>query len=60
MQEARTQQYVLELDVEADPIQGQVRNGEEAFDFTGWLGLASALERLIAISARSNGSTTKE
>lgn len=48
MQEARTREYVLELDVEADPIEGRVRDGGDAFEFTGWLGLASALERLLS------------
>jgi hypothetical protein len=55
MPDARTQEYVLELDVEADPIEGRVRDGEAAFDFTGWLGLASALERLISSAGGSNG-----
>ena len=48
----RTREYTLELDIDADPITGRLRNGsEKACAFTGWLGLASALERQIAASA---------
>ena len=45
-----TREYVLELDVDADPISGRLRDGSEAFAFSGWLGLASALERLLSAS----------
>ncbi len=62
MQEEKTREYVLELDVESDPIEGRVRDGGDAHDFTGWLGLASALERLISAAATSHDKTngTKE
>ena len=51
----RTREYVLELDVEADPIAGRLRGHDrESCDFTGWLGLASALERMIATAGASN------
>jgi hypothetical protein len=47
---------VLELDVEADPIAGRLRDHDgEAFDFTGWLGLASALERLLDAPGQPDG-----
>ena len=54
MNPTRTREYVLELDVAADPIEGRVRDDGQAYDFTGWLGLASALERLISASARAD------
>jgi hypothetical protein len=55
----RTREYVLELDAEADPITGRIHDGGggDAYDFTGWLGLASALERLISAAT---GTTTNE
>jgi hypothetical protein len=41
--------YTLELDAAADPIAGSLRDerGDDV-DFVGWLGLASALERLLS------------
>jgi hypothetical protein len=51
----RTREYTLELDIDADPITGRLRNGSgEACAFTGWLGLASALERQLAAPATNN------
>jgi hypothetical protein len=56
MEQERTREYVLELDVESDPIEGRVRDDGDAHDFKGWLGLASALERLISkTSNETNG-----
>jgi hypothetical protein len=60
MQQPGTREYVLELDVHSDPIEGRVRDGGSAHDFTGWLGLASALERLISASANYNDEHDKE
>jgi hypothetical protein len=38
----------LELDAVADPIRGCITAGDgEAQEFVGWLGLASAIERLL-------------
>lgn len=49
MTASRTREYVLELDLDSDPISGRLRDDAgEALDFTGWLGLASALERMVA------------
>lgn len=43
-----TRSFVLELEAEAQPLTGRVREDPGAsVDFVGWLGLASALERLI-------------
>jgi hypothetical protein len=46
----QTREYVLELDVESDPIEGRVSGGGEGVEFTGWLGLASAIERMISVT----------
>jgi hypothetical protein len=54
MNPTRTREYVLELDVVADPIEGRVRDEAQTYDFTGWLGLATALERLISASASTD------
>jgi len=53
---SRIHEYVLELDLDAEPIEGRLRDGDEAFPFAGWLGLASALERLSsAATGRADG-----
>ncbi len=40
---------VVELEHDGDGIAGRVRDPSGAFiDFTGWLGLAAAIERLAA------------
>lgn len=37
----------LELDLDADTIGGRLEGPEGQREFTGWLGLASALEQLL-------------
>ena len=34
----------LTLDASSDPISGEVRNGQQAFAFIGWLNLMQAVE----------------
>jgi hypothetical protein len=41
--------FRLDLDVKARPITGRLEEAEGAgHEFTGWLGLAAALERLLS------------
>jgi hypothetical protein len=44
---------VLELDVGSDPIVGSLQAHGSRFDFSGWVGLATALEQ--AISTATDG-----
>jgi hypothetical protein len=44
---------VLELDVSSDPIVGSLQAHGSRFDFSGWVGLATALEQ--AISTATDG-----
>jgi hypothetical protein len=50
--------FTLRVNVEADPIAGDLADeGGGAHEFVGWLGLARALEALLALeSARAWGS----
>jgi hypothetical protein len=38
---------VLTIDDGSEPIQGSVTDGDNALPFSGWLGLAAALEQLL-------------
>jgi hypothetical protein len=39
---------VLELEVGSEPIVGSLQAGGRRFDFSGWVGLATALEQAIS------------
>jgi hypothetical protein len=41
----------LELEVGSEPIVGSLRADGRRYDFSGWLGLATALERAISTAA---------
>jgi hypothetical protein len=42
---------VLELEVGSEPIVGSLQAGGRRFDFSGWVGLATALEQAISTGA---------
>ena len=43
---------VLDIEPAADPIRGRLSTpDEEAQEFVGWLGLASAIERLLTLAS---------
>jgi hypothetical protein len=41
----------LELEVGSEPIVGSLSTDGRRYDFSGWLGLATALERAISTAA---------
>jgi hypothetical protein len=50
MEDMRTEALIVEVDLDAHPIQGRVRreaNGS-AGEFEGWMELTALLERLLA------------
>jgi len=54
-EEARPIRAWLELDLDAEPIQGRLSPpGAEPNPFTGWLGLTVAIEGLRAVPAPSD------
>jgi hypothetical protein len=42
---------VLHLDPVSEPLRGRVEIGDEAIEFTGWVGLAGALDRALTSAA---------
>jgi len=49
--------FQVEVEPGTDPIKGLLRSGERELGFTGWVSLASALERVI--EASESGSQQK-
>jgi hypothetical protein len=41
------QALLLELDPGSDPISGRLGDSADSVEFSGWLGLASAIQRLL-------------
>ena len=59
MSEVQPSRLSVEFDPHADPITGQVyANGAGRLPFVGWLGLISALERIIAADQPAPSHTT--
>jgi hypothetical protein len=38
----------LEIDPTSEPVSGRLTAGETSHEFVGWIGLAAALERMLA------------
>jgi hypothetical protein len=54
MRDRRRKRLTLELEPDAEPIEGRIREGRgPAREFVGWLGLAAALERVLGPGPRA-------
>ncbi len=51
MSQPQTLRITLEFEQGADPPRGRLLAGQAIYPFTGWLGLAAALERAFGASA---------
>lgn len=40
--------FRLEIDPTSEPVSGRLTAGETSHEFVGWIGLAAALERMLA------------